>query len=110
MGGVTELNGVNAIMFDPSYKCDDKELRKVAPTPEVFAPFCGNRHVAFAAMATSHGLHRHSAAWQAQVAGYKSWYLLPNSVYTEPKDETVAETPFAFPHEEQANRKNSLCG
>lgn len=108
--GGTDFKEPNGVIFDPGHDCDTGEFDADAPTPAIFRPFCGNRHVAFAALGTSHGLHRHSPAWQAQVAGFKSWYLLPSETYTEPENLTTAGSPFGFPHELKVQRVNSLCG
>lgn len=107
---LAELAEPNAVIFSPGHKCGTPDLEADAPLPEVFVPFCGNRHVAFSAYGTSHGLHRHSAAWQAQVVGFKSWWILPDDVYTRPEDQTTTKSPFGFPHEPQVQRANSLCG
>eukprot|EP00747_Dinoflagellata_sp_TGD_P170316 gnl/TRDRNA2_/TRDRNA2_201570_c0_seq1.p1 gnl/TRDRNA2_/TRDRNA2_201570_c0~~gnl/TRDRNA2_/TRDRNA2_201570_c0_seq1.p1 ORF type:complete len:482 (+),score=30.33 gnl/TRDRNA2_/TRDRNA2_201570_c0_seq1:120-1448(+) len=102
----------NGVIFSPQHP----DLSE-APMPELFIPMLRDdyftvrqRHVAFAALGTSHGFHRHNEAWQAQVVGYKSWYLLPDHLYTHPVDETTTGPPFGFPHEEPLQLANTLCG
>jgi hypothetical protein len=97
-----EPNGVILEQFDPM----DTGLMYGTPTPSQFAKTAFRQH-AFAALGTSHGFHRHHKAWQSQIAGHKSWYLLPPHVLLK---EVTDSAPHGFPHEQGVVDKNNMCG
>jgi catechol O-methyltransferase len=102
----------NALVFDALFDCaNDAYLEREAPVPDVFGgQRCTQRHVAFQALRTGHGLHRHATAWQAQVAGNKSWYLFPRQVGGYNWETTSDAFNSGFPHEEQPRRSGTMCG
>ena len=100
----------NALIFEVGVS--EQQLKYDAPTPEILSSASSGdaRHLAFGALGTGHGFHRHNEAWQAQVVGYKSWYMLPGHMHSQPHDETVAPAPFGFPHEDSLKNANTVCG
>ena len=97
----------NANIFDPFFSCEAARLNTAGvPTPKWLRERCESRHVSFGAVGTSHGFHRHEAAWHGLVAGRKSWYI----VQPEATDEAPPETPFGYKFEPSLVEQNSMCG
>lgn len=87
--------------------------RESLPTPRLLSagPRELSRHLSFQAYGTSHGFHKHCAAWHGLFAGRKSWYMLPREVHLF--DESGAERgSYDFPFDEnpELQRANSVCG
>eukprot|EP00930_Biecheleria_cincta_P028815 TRINITY_DN20076_c0_g1_i1.p1 TRINITY_DN20076_c0_g1~~TRINITY_DN20076_c0_g1_i1.p1 ORF type:complete len:792 (+),score=111.07 TRINITY_DN20076_c0_g1_i1:34-2376(+) len=103
----------NAIVHYTKINANDPEFEKHAKTPKEIEAFVSQRQLALNAFGTGHGIHRHYAAWQAQVVGYKSWYLfppLPKPEGTFWETDPDAGSHLGFPHEEQPILQNSICG
>lgn len=103
----------NAFVFDVDFGCDeDEHLDHVAPMPKILRQYrCAARHFAAGALGTGHGTHRHEAAWQSQVVGFKSWYIFPPRVGADYMWLLRSDHPHGgFPHEEVPMLTNSMCG
>jgi hypothetical protein len=106
-GDTPVFNEPNAVMLDASFSCTDERLAVDTVVPDIFREACQNQHIAFGALGTGHGIHRHNAAYQAEIAGYKSWFFLPPRTY---EGETLGGPPVGYPFSERIKKANTLCG